>query len=181
MAIQAPRHRERLGLKHQRHQFHIAMTRRTAHALLDVRGVIKKNIAGQIVDAIPCQRPILLPTVAHRLQHRRVAPDLRVAGHASLRRWNAGKRRRLHASVTIPTIQTQSAHVMLVTERDGLIDETILPRDPCRTERKPAGPGRQNKKRQNEDRERFSDRVETGMKELRHDKSADPESVREVV
>jgi hypothetical protein len=45
-----------------------------------------------------------------------------MAIHAGLGRWNVGKRRILDSGVTVPAIDSQAAHVMLVAKRNGLLD-----------------------------------------------------------
>ena len=65
-------------------------------------------------------------TLANRLQHRRVRPDLRVTAHARFGGRNAGRSRLFNRRVTVSAVDPNAAHVMLVRERDRLfLNETL--------------------------------------------------------
>jgi len=57
---------------------------------------------------------------ANRGEGGAAQPNLGVAGHAGLGGRHSGGRRDFHAGVAIAAIDTQFAHVMLVTERHRL-------------------------------------------------------------
>ena len=57
---------------------------RAADAFCDMDRVIEVDVVGQLVDAIPVQRLVFGQALAHRRQHRRAGPELRMAGHARL-------------------------------------------------------------------------------------------------
>src|SRR5262249_10523604 len=86
VTIEAPSHRQRLGLAHQRHAADGTMTRRAADPLGNMNRMIEIDIIGKDIDALPVDGPILRETRAHRLQHLSLRIELRVAGHASLGR-----------------------------------------------------------------------------------------------
>ena len=105
---------------HQRHLVDRPVAGGAADALVHVNAVIEIHEVGQIVDARPLERLAGAEALPHRLQHRRVRPDLRVAVHARLGRRNAGKARVLHRRVAVAAIDAQSRHVVLVAERHRL-------------------------------------------------------------
>jgi len=81
MALQAPAHRKRLLLAHQRHILHWTVTGRAADAIGDVDAVIKENIIWQPVYPLPVERSSGFQALADRRQHRGIRPYLRMAGH----------------------------------------------------------------------------------------------------
>src|SRR5262249_13747976 len=60
------------------------------------------------------------------LQHRAIAPDLLVAVHAHFGCWNSRKGTPLHADMAIAAVDTEAAHVMLVAERNRLVEYNVL-------------------------------------------------------
>src|SRR5690242_2820506 len=64
--------------------------------------------------------------VAHRRQHVRVGPDLRMACHASVGRWQAGIAGGGHGRVAEPAVDPESADVVLVAEGHRLLDVPVL-------------------------------------------------------
>src|SRR5207244_12582596 len=94
---------------------------READSFVHVNGVIEVNEVGQPMHATPTDRSAGREARAHRLEHRRIRPDLRVAVHACLRRRNAGEVRGLDRGVAVTAIDAESADVMLMAERTGLL------------------------------------------------------------
>ena len=125
MALQAPFHLQRSVLPHQRHSIHRPVTRSATHALADMNAVIEVNVVGQIVDAGPHDGFAGAEALAHRLKRRAAGPDLRMAIHAGLGRWNIGERRTLHRRVAIAAIDSQASHVMLMAKGNGLLDRSF--------------------------------------------------------
>src|SRR5262245_48078409 len=88
---------------------------------------------GQVVDARPLDRLLVAIAGAHRFEHRRVRPDLRVAVHAGLRWRDPGKARSLNRGMAIAAVDAFSPNVMGVAERDGLFGAYSLLGHPRRT------------------------------------------------
>src|SRR5262249_1927944 len=120
MAVEAPLHQERVFLPDQRHLIDPAVTRNTADAFLDVDTVIEINEAGQIGHALPGNRLPGAGARAHRLEHTAAGPDLLMAIHARLGRWNAGEGRLLDGSVAITAVDTELTDVVRMTKRHRL-------------------------------------------------------------
>ena len=59
MAVEAPAHRERRGLAHQRHLVDAAVAGRAADAFGDMDAVIEVDVVRKVMDAPPAQRPVL--------------------------------------------------------------------------------------------------------------------------
>ena len=125
MAVETPLHRQRRGLKRERHLVDAAVAGRASDSLCHVNAVIEVHEIGQPMHARPNQRTAAGETGPHRLQHRGVRPDLRMAIHAGLGRRDAGEIRGLDRCVTVTAIDSQSGDVVLMAERDRL-----LPGDP---------------------------------------------------
>ena len=68
MAIQAPLHQQRIGLKHQRHLVDLPMARRAAHALIDMNAVIEIDKIGQAMNFDPLNRFITAIALANGLE-----------------------------------------------------------------------------------------------------------------
>ena len=97
------------------------MTGLAAHTLVDVNAVIEISEVGQVMDSGPFNRLARAPAFAHRLEIRAIGPDLRVAVHAGLGRWDSCRRRRFHRGVTITTINTIVRRVVFVAELHRLL------------------------------------------------------------
>lgn len=121
MTLEAPLHLQRRGLVNDGHFIDTPVARRTADAFIHVNRVIEVCVVRQVVHANPFQRLARLETGAHRLEVRTVRPDLFVTAHANISRRNAGRRRCLHARVAVAAIDAVVAHVMLMTELNGLL------------------------------------------------------------
>ena len=109
------------------------MASRTADALRDVNRVIEIGEVRQVVHPNPLQRLTSLETCAHRFQVRAVRPNLLVTIHARGRRGNAGRGRSLDGRMTIATIDSVVADMMLVTELDWLLGFDPLTGVPSRS------------------------------------------------
>ena len=120
MAIEAELHRERLGAVGQRHLVDAAVAFDAADALGDVDVVAEEHVVRQHRDAIPVQRHVVGEACAHRLQHRRAGPDLRMAGHAGVGRRQAGARAFGDRGVAIAAVDAELAGVVAVAERHRL-------------------------------------------------------------
>ncbi len=100
VAIQAPAHVERLGLARHRHGANRAVALGAADAFGDMDAVVEKDVVGERIDARPPDILVLGQALAHRRQHRRRGPELRMAGHAGLGRRHAGIARELDRGMT---------------------------------------------------------------------------------
>ena len=123
VAVEAPLHLQRVLLQHQRHLVDAPVAGLAADALLHVDAVVEVDEVGQVVHARPLQRLVVAEAGAHRLEDRRVRPDLRVAVHAGLGRRDAGERRRLDRRVAVAAVDAVVEHVVLVAELHRLLDE----------------------------------------------------------
>src|SRR5437868_4983572 len=92
-----------------------------AYAFVHVDLMAEVNEIRQVMDACPDQRFVVAIASAHRLEHGRVRPDLRMAVHAGLSRRDTREGRVLHRSVAIAAINAESGSVVLVAERDRLL------------------------------------------------------------
>lgn len=135
MAVQAPGHLQRRRLKHQRHLIHLPVARRTPYALGHVNAVIEINIIGQAVYANPVNRLIGAITLSDRLQIACAVKKHGMTVHARFGRWNARRRGKLDARMTVSAINPVVTHMVLMTELNGLIARYILIRQNGRTRR----------------------------------------------
>ena len=120
MAVQAPFHLQRRLVVHQWHAVHRTVTSIAPNPFGDVNAVVEVNEVRQIVYTRPNQRLPRTIAFPYGFQQGSVAPDLRVAVHAGLGGRNPGKTGNLNGSVTITAIDSQTADVVLMTERDRL-------------------------------------------------------------
>jgi hypothetical protein len=120
MTFEAPFHLKRAVLPHQRHLVHPAVAGNAANSFIHMNAMIEIDEIRKVVDSRPAQRPTGAKTFTHRVEHWTVRPYLRVAVHANVRGWNAGKRADFHLRMTVAAIDADAIDVMLVTERDGL-------------------------------------------------------------
>ena len=121
VAIKAPTHAEWFAFRHQRHIPDISMASRAAHAFRNMNAMVEENVIGEGIDPIPMQGLLPLCAEHDRAQHRGVGENLRMAGHARLRRRHAGKSGGFDGDVAIATIDAQLTGVMAVAEKHGLI------------------------------------------------------------
>ena len=168
MAVEAPAHGQRRGLPHQRHVVDRPVTGAASDALGDVDRVIEIDVIRQPVDLAPADRLMEREAGAHRREHLGLGVELRVAGHAGVGRRHARHRRGFDARMAIAAVETETADVMLMTERDwlagrdGAIGDVLGPHDDVRE--------RDRSERQHQDRHQHhaGNRVRIGPKNLRH-------------
>ena len=130
--------------------------------------VVEERKIGQIVNTIPLEGDVFLKACANGLEDRGVRPNLRMAGHAGLRRRYSCKSRGLYRRVTVPAIQPDPADVMLVAERNGLFSRHFNACDirrPIHREHQPYDCGNHKNRAKNTD---ASDRVGAAMEGLSH-------------
>jgi len=120
MTAKTPLHLQRFLLIHQRHKINRAMTGIAAHALCHVDAVIEIDEVRKLVHPRPLQRFTGAIAGTNRLKELRVRPDLRVAIHASLGRWNPGKTRSLNRCMAVAAIDAEAAYVMLMAKWNWL-------------------------------------------------------------
>ncbi len=118
---QAPTHVQRGRFPRHGHVADRPMAFRAAHALGDVNAVIEKDVIGQGINARPADRHVVCQALTVRREHGCVGPDLGMARHANRRRWHSGAGGFLDRSVTIAAIESETADVVLVAERNGLL------------------------------------------------------------
>ena len=120
VAIEAPLHRQRRGLKNQRHLVDRAVARGAADSFVDVNAVVEIDIIGEAVNLDPLDRLIRSVALANRLEITDIIEENRMAIHAGFRRGNAGERRSFDTGVTVAAIDPVIADVVLVAELQGL-------------------------------------------------------------
>ena len=120
VALKAPLHEQRVFTPGHRHLIDGSMARGALNSAMHMNAVIEINKTRQIVYTGPLKRSILTIARAHRLERRTVRPHLRVTVHTGLRRWNACKRTVFNRGMAVTTIDSDSRHVMLMTERNRL-------------------------------------------------------------
>ena len=84
VAREAPAHKERFPSGNERHLIHPAMALTAGDALVHMGTMIEIDKVRQIMDAVPRYGLSAKKAVSDGLEHGRVLPDLRVAGHARL-------------------------------------------------------------------------------------------------
>lgn len=132
VAPEAPLHGEAARLAHERHPVHAAMASRARDAAMNMNAVIEIDEVRQVVHTRPPQGLPRASTPAHRLEHVGLTPELRMTGHARLRRRHPSERRRLDGRVAVATIDAETPYVMFMAERNRLLHESILLRAPRR-------------------------------------------------
>src|SRR5437588_2233702 len=118
VAVDAPLHRERRGLKRERHPVDAAVARRATDAFGNMNRVVEVDEVRQAVHAAPVNGAVRGEAGAERLEHVGVRPDLGMAVHAGLRRRDAGEARGLDRSVAVAAVDAQSGDMMLMAERN---------------------------------------------------------------
>ena len=96
MTIEAPAHLQAIGLPHERHLVHAAVTAFAADSLIDMNTVVEIHKIRQIVHARPMEGIARAVTGADRFQRGAGVPDLRMAINASLGGRNIGEAGFLH-------------------------------------------------------------------------------------
>src|SRR5262245_39284136 len=88
---------------------------------MNMNAVIEVDEVGHIIHTGPVDWPILPKTGAQRLQHGTLRPHLPMAVHADFRRRHSCEWTALDGCVAIPAVQPETADVMLMTERQRLL------------------------------------------------------------
>src|ERR1041384_6753363 len=96
------------------------MTTGTTDTLMNMNAVIEIRKLRQVVNARPLERHARAETRANGFKHWTVRPNLRMTVHADLRRRYSGESRFFNRRVAITAVDSESADVMFVTERDWL-------------------------------------------------------------
>jgi hypothetical protein len=72
----------------------------TIDSTIHVNAMVEVNKIRKAIDPYPFDGLVLCVTLSNGLQQRTVGPDLRMASHTDLSRWEACKRRLLYRGVT---------------------------------------------------------------------------------
>ena len=168
VTLKAPLHEQRVFAPRHRHLVDRAMATEAANALIDMNAVIEIGEIRQIVHAGPGDGTVCAKAVPHRLQRGTGAPDLRVAIHARFGRRNIGEARCFDGGVAVTAVEPHVAHVMSVTEGNGLFSRDSGLRGPRRT-----APGAEKPQQESQDEHRSEDArlregVRAAMKNLGH-------------
>src|SRR5262249_50132030 len=128
VAVEAPLHQQRIGLKQQRHLIDAPVAGRTAYALVHVNAVVEINVVRKAMHFDPLNRSVGAIAFPDRLEIAGVVEQDGMAGHAGFGGRNARGRRSLPASVTVAAVKPIVAHVVLMAELHRLAARNILPR-----------------------------------------------------
>ena len=101
------------------------MARCAANPLRHVNAVIEVHVVRQVVYSNPANGTVTAKNLAHRFQHRRVIPDLRVAVNTGFGRRNIRKRRIFNSGVAVTAVNAQTSDMMLMTKGNGLFDGNL--------------------------------------------------------
>ncbi len=126
MAVQAPLHLQRHVLVHQRHLVDTAMAALAAYPFVDMDAVIEIDEVRKIMNTCPLDRDAVAIARAHRLEHLRIGPDLRMAAHTGLGRGKPRKPVLLDRCMAVATVDPQTTHMMLMAEWHRLIADNAL-------------------------------------------------------
>jgi len=176
VAIEAPLHRQRRGLKNQRHLVDRAVARGAADSFVDVNAVVEIDIIGEAVNLDPLDRLIRSVALANRLEITDVIEENRMAIHAGFRRRNAGEGRSLDAGVAVAAIDPVIASVVLVAELQGLHARHTLVCNVGRTRNQQDARYGQSAERNGREQTKPRNKIYTAMKNLCHVSGA-PESL----
>src|SRR5581483_1094944 len=128
VAIETPRHLQRVLLPRERHAIHATVTTLTSYPFRNVDAVVEVDEVGQIVNAGPHDGIAGTETLPDGLERGTGGPDLGVAVHARLGGRDSGERRSFDRGVAIPAVDSNAAHVMRMTERHRLLARHMLAR-----------------------------------------------------
>jgi hypothetical protein len=168
MAVQAPLHLQIGSLENQGHLVDLPVTRRAAHAFIDVDAVVEINVIGEPVHAHPLDGFVGAVTFAHWLQVTGGVEQHGMAIHAGLGGRNAGGRGGFDAGMTVAAIDAVIADMVFVAELDRLLAHHVLVRQvggagkPQHSREAQAG-----QKKPEKDTE-SGDEIRTAVKNLRH-------------
>ena len=169
MTVEAPTHRERGRLPHQRHVRDIAVAAAAADAFGDMDRVVEVDVVGQPMHACPVQRLMLGQARAHWRQHRGIGEELRMTGHAGGGRRHAGESRCLDRGVAIATIDAEAADVMRVAERHRLMPGDRLVGRVRRHHQRISAANQREGRNQNRNQHNARDRVGNRSEKLWHE------------
>src|SRR5262245_26932512 len=110
MTVQTPLHVQTVLPPCQGHLVHLAMTRDTAHTLIDVDAVIEIDEIRKAIHPIPFDGSVTAETRSDGLEHRGIGPNLRVTIHAGFCRRQSRKRTLLNRGVTVTAVDSQASN-----------------------------------------------------------------------
>src|SRR4051812_41668285 len=168
VAVEAPAHRERGGLAHQRHLVHAPVAGRAADAVRDVDAVVEIDVTRQVVDAPPAQGAVLGEACAHGGQHAGVGPDLGMARHAGLGRREAGEARLRDRGVAVAAFDSELPDMVLMAERHRLLARDVLLGHIGRAHDGVTEPDQQHRRDRKPDEQNACDGVRPRPEDLRH-------------
>ena len=122
MALQTPLHVKGLRTPGDRHLVDAAVAGGTSDTFRDVDAVIEVNKIRQVVHASPLDRGARGKALPDGLERRGFRPELRMTGHASLRRRHSGEGRFFDRSMAIAAVDAVIDHMMFVAEGDWLVE-----------------------------------------------------------
>lgn len=138
MAIETPRHAQRLFLLDFLHLGDVAVTAKATDTGIEVHRVIEIGVLRKHVNIDPLNRLAGRPTLAQRHELLALRQNQRMAVHTGLCRRNIGNGRFLYIIVTITAIHTQVTRMKLMTERNrlsrtvadvGVLRRAIVPKE----------------------------------------------------
>src|SRR5579875_2946094 len=132
MTINAPPHVECVAPPRDRHLSNLSVTRRAADPFADMNAVVEVYKIGKDIHFVPENGFAGPVTGPHRRQHVGVGPELRVAAHAGVRRWDTRVPGRLNGRVAVAAVDPELCRVVLVAEGNRLGYGTI---DVCKVRR----------------------------------------------
>ena len=104
-----------------------------ADTLFYMDGMIEVNEVRLVMDARPLDGTSGRVTVADRLNQWAIRPDLGMARHAGVRRWQTSERGLFNRRMAVTTIDAVVTNVMFVTELNRLLPFNPLAGVPRRT------------------------------------------------
>jgi hypothetical protein len=125
MALKAPLHLECLLFPHKRHLVDPPMTRVATYPFFDVDAVVEVDEIGEIVQTVPLDRFAGTIAFSHRFQHGAVLPDLGMTSHTRFRGGDARKSAVFDRGVAVPAVYAETADMVLVAERNGLLSSFL--------------------------------------------------------
>src|SRR4029453_8362852 len=90
-------------------------------AFVQVNTVVKVDKIWQVVHSGPDQWLPRAETLPYRRKKGALSTDIRMTVHTRFRGWEPSKSTHFYRGVTIAAVNTQSAHMVLVTELYGLL------------------------------------------------------------
>jgi hypothetical protein len=127
VTVHTPLHIERIGFPGQRHLVHTPMTGLTTHSLGDVDAVVEVHKVRHIVHPDPLDGLARTEAFPDWFEHGALVPDLAVTGHTGFGGGNIGEGRLIHRHMTVTAVYAIVYDMMLVAERDRLLNGIINP------------------------------------------------------